>query len=232
MTHEIAALIDHTLLKPEATPQQIAQLCAEAREHGFASVCVNPTFVAQCADLLAGSGVAVCTVVGFPLGASASAVKVFETHQAVEQGAREIDMVIAVGRMRAGEHAAVQEDIAGVVGAAHAGGAICKVIIETALLTDEQKAAACRLAVAAGADFVKTSTGFAAGGATAADVALMRAAVGPRVGVKAAGGIRSLADAQAMVAAGATRLGSSSGVQIVREALGRAAAAPADPQGY
>jgi deoxyribose-phosphate aldolase len=232
MTHDIARLIDHTLLKPEATPEQIARLCAEAREYGFASVCVNPVFVPQCAGLLEGSGVAVCTVVGFPLGASASAVKVFETRLAVEQGAREVDMVIAIGLLRAGEHAAVQEDIAGVAAAAHAGGAICKVIIETALLTDAQKADACRLAVAAGADFVKTSTGFASGGATPADVALMRSVVGPQVGVKAAGGIRTLADAQAMVAAGATRLGCSAGVQIVREALGGPAAPPSGQQGY
>ncbi|HEU4323586.1 MAG TPA: deoxyribose-phosphate aldolase [Roseiflexaceae bacterium] len=222
MTTEIARLIDHTLLKPEATPEQIERLCAEAREHGFASVCVNPTYVARCAELLSGSSVAVCTVVGFPLGATTSAVKAFEAREAIEQGASEVDMVIAVGRLKAGEHDAVEEDIRLVVAAAHTGGAICKVIIETALLTDEEKTAVCRLAVRAGADFVKTSTGFAASGATLHDVALMRGVVGPEIGVKAAGGIRSLADALAMVKAGATRLGTSAGVQIALAAHGAA----------
>ncbi len=225
MTIEIVRLIDHTLLKPEATPEQIERLCAEAREHGFASVCVNPTYVARCAELLSGSGVAVCTVVGFPLGATTSAVKAFEAREAVEQGASEVDMVIAIGRLKAGEHDAVEEDIRLVAAVAHTGGAICKVIIETALLTDEEKTAVCQLAVRAGADFVKTSTGFAASGATLHDVALMRGAVGPQIGVKAAGGIRSLADAQAMVKAGATRLGTSAGVQIALAAHG---AAPSD----
>ncbi|GAB4203229.1 MAG: deoxyribose-phosphate aldolase [Roseiflexaceae bacterium] len=222
MTIDIVRLIDHTLLKPEATPQQIERLCAEAREHGFASVCVNPVYVARCAELLAGSGVAVCTVIGFPLGATASAVKAFEAREAIEQGAREVDMVIPIGRLKAGEHDAVEEDIRVVVAAAHLGGAICKVIIETALLTDEEKTTACLLAVRAGADFVKTSTGFAASGATLHDVALMRGVVGPQIGVKAAGGIRSLADALAMVEAGATRLGTSAGVQIALAAQGGA----------
>lgn len=219
---EIARLIDHTLLKPEATPQQIEQLCAEAREYAFASVCVQPRYVAQATRALAGSSSVVCTVIGFPLGATTTATKVFETHDAIANGAREVDMVIAIGLLKAGELAAVQEDIQAVVDAAHAGNALCKVIIETALLADEEKATAARLVAAAGADFVKTSTGFAASGATVADVALLRGVVGPDLGVKAAGGVRSLADAQAMIEAGATRLGTSSGVQLVREASGAA----------
>ncbi|MCS6940903.1 MAG: deoxyribose-phosphate aldolase [Roseiflexaceae bacterium] len=216
---DIARIIDHTLLKPDATPQQIAQLCMEAREYGFAAVCVNPVHVAQAATLLAGSATIVCSVAGFPLGANGTAAKVFETRQAIADGAREIDMVISIGHLKAGDDDHVRNDIRNVVEAAHAGGALCKVIIETALLTDDEKRRACLLAVEAGADFVKTSTGFASGGATVEDVALMRAVVGERARIKAAGGIRTLADARAMIAAGADRIGTSSGVAIVREKM-------------
>lgn len=219
----IAGLIDHTLLKPEATPEQVATLCDEAARYRFASVCVNPAFVPQCVQLLAGTPVAVCTVIGFPLGATTTKTKVFEATQAAGNGARELDMVIAIGRLKAGELREVAEDVAAVVEAGHAAGALVKVIIETSLLSDEEKVAACLIAARAGADFVKTSTGFAGGGATAADVALMRRVVGPALGVKASGGVRSLADAQAMVAAGADRIGASAGVAIVREAEGNEA---------
>lgn len=214
----LARTIDHTLLKADATPAQIERLCAEARRYGFASVCVNPSYVPLCAHLLASSAVATCTVVGFPLGATTTEVKVFEARQAINNGAHEIDMVLAIGQLKAGDYAYVLDDITQVVVACHAHGALCKVIIETALLNDEEKVAACLLAGSAQADFVKTSTGFSSGGATVADVALMRRAVGPQVGVKAAGGVRTLADAQAMLAAGATRIGASAGVQIMREA--------------
>jgi deoxyribose-phosphate aldolase len=213
----IARYIDHTLLKPEATPAQVTQLCAEAREYGFASVCVNPAYVPLCAQELAGSDVAVCTVAGFPLGATTSAAKAAEAAEAIAGGASEVDMVIAVGRLVAGEYDYVLGDIRGVVDACHSRGALCKVIIETSLLSDEQKVAACVLAVRAGADFVKTSTGFSTGGATTADIALMRRVVGPQIGVKASGGVRDLAGARAMIAAGATRIGASAGVAIVRE---------------
>lgn len=212
----IARLIDHTLLKPEATRAQIITLCAEARDHGFASVCVNPYWVPIAARELAGSGVSVCTVCGFPLGATTSSTKAHEAGEAVAAGAREIDMVINVGALRSGDHEAVQRDIELVAAATHAGNAILKVIIEAALLEDAEKTAACTLAKAAGAEFVKTSTGFGPGGATLADVALMRAAVGPELGVKAAGGIRTLEELEAMVAAGANRIGTSSGVRIVQ----------------
>mgnify|MGYP000340400068 FL=1 len=215
----IARMIDHTLLKPDATPQQIAQICAEAREYGFAAVCVNPVYVAQAAALLLGSATVVCSVAGFPLGATSTAVKVFETRQAIADGAREIDVVISIGHLKYGDNDHVLHDIRSVVEAAHTGGAICKVIIETALLTDEEKRRACLLAVEASADFVKTSTGFASGGATVEDVTLIRAVVGDRARIKAAGGIRTLADAHAMIAAGATRIGTSSGVAIVRETM-------------
>ena len=215
---ELARLIDHTLLKPEATPAQIERLCAEARTHGFASVCVNPTHVRLAARLLRGSGVAVCSVVGFPLGAGLPQVKAFEAAEVVRLGAGEVDMVLNIGALKAGDHALVLRDIRAVVRAARAGGALVKVILETCLLTDDEKRAACRLVQQARADFVKTSTGFSTGGATVADVALMRAAVGPKMGVKAAGGIRSLAEAQAMVAAGATRLGTSAGVALLQDA--------------
>lgn len=216
---EVAHLIDHTLLKPEATIQQISQLCHEALLYKFASVCVNPTHVKLAAQLLRQSDVKVCTVVGFPLGATSAQAKVFETEQALADGATEIDMVINIGALKSGDDALVERDIAGVAQAAHRRGAICKVIIETALLEDEEKVRACRLAKRAGADFVKTSTGFSGGGATIEDVRLMRQTVGPTLGVKASGGIRNLSDAQDMIAAGATRLGASAGVKIVQEAL-------------
>ncbi len=212
---EIAALIDHTILKPEAARDDIVRLCAEARQYGFASVCLNPYWAPLAAAELAGSPVKVCAVAGFPLGATSTAAKAAETAEAVRAGAREIDMVINVGALRSGECDAVRADIHQVVRASHAGGAIVKVIIEAALLTDEQKVAACLLAKEAGADFVKTSTGFGPGGATAQDVALMRRTVGPVMGVKAAGGIRTLEDLESMVAAGATRIGASAGVKIV-----------------
>ena len=215
---EIARFIDHTLLKPEATPAQIERLCDEARRYGFAAVCVNPVYVRLAAERLQGAEVAVCSVVGFPLGATTTAAKVYEARQALADGASELDMVIHVGALKAGDYERVQEDIAAVADVCHKGGALLKVIIETALLDDAEKVAACRLAQAAGADFVKTSTGFAGGGATAEDVRLMRQTVGPRMGVKAAGGIRSYADALAMIEAGANRIGASAGVRIVEQA--------------
>lgn len=216
----LASMIDHTLLKPDATPDQIAQLCFEARKHGFASVCVNPTHVKLCADLLRGTPVKVCTVIGFPLGATPPEVKVFEAQTAMSQGATEIDMVINIGALKAGDYDLVARDIRGVVLACQAKGALVKVIIETALLTDEEKVKACLLAKEAGANFVKTSTGFSSGGATVEDVALMRRVVGPTIGVKAAGGVKNLQDAEGLVKAGATRIGASAGVKIVQEAQG------------
>jgi len=213
----LAHMIDHTLLKPEASQDQIAQLCHEARKYSFASVCVNPTNAKLCAQLLKGSGVPVCAVVGFPLGATPTEVKVFETQQAIRDGASEVDMVINVGALKSKDYELVEQDVASIARACHAGDAILKVIIEAALLTDEEKVIACQLAKVAGADFVKTSTGFGPGGATVEDVALMRRVVGPRMGVKAAGGIRSYADAQKMIAAGASRIGASAGVKIVQE---------------
>ena len=218
MGKDIAKLIDHTLLKADATQDQIAQLCYEARKFGFAAVCVNPTHVKLCKQLLQGSQVHVCTVVGFPLGATPPEVKAYETQQAIDDGATDVDMVINIGALKSKDYALVERDIATVARACHAGGAILKVIIEAALLTDEEKVIACQLAKAAGAEYVKTSTGFGPGGATAHDVALMRSAVGPGLGVKAAGGIKNLADAKAMVAAGATRIGASAGVKIMQEA--------------
>jgi len=215
---EIAAMIDHTLLKPDATQDQIAQLCYEARKYGFATVCVNPTNVRLCAQLLKGSPVGVCTVVGFPLGATPPEVKAYETQQALDDGATEVDMVINIGALKSEDYALVERDIATVARTCHAGGVLLKVIIEAALLTDEEKAKACELAKAAGADYVKTSTGFGPGGATAHDVELMRRTVGPGMGIKAAGGIRSFEDAQAMIAAGATRIGASASVKIVQQA--------------
>ncbi len=214
----LASMIDHTLLKPEATQAQVEQLCDEAKQHGFASVCVNPTHVRLCAQRLKGSSVKVCTVVGFPLGATLPEVKAFETQQALEAGASEIDMVINIGALKSQDNDLVARDMAVVVGAAHAGNALVKVIIEAALLTDDEKATACQLAQSAGADFVKTSTGFGPGGATVEDVALMRRVVGPTMGIKAAGGIRTLADAQKMIAAGATRIGASASVKMMAEA--------------
>jgi deoxyribose-phosphate aldolase len=214
----IAQMIDHTLLKPDATRDQIAQLCYEARKFNFAAVCVNPTHVKLCTQLLQGSPVHVCTVVGFPLGATPPEVKAYEAQQSIDDGATEVDMVINVGALKSKDYALVERDIASVARTCHAGRAILKVIIEAALLTDEEKVIACQLAKAAGADFVKTSTGFGPGGATVHDVALMRRAVGSGMGVKAAGGIKSFEDAQAMVAAGATRIGASAGIRIVQEA--------------
>jgi deoxyribose-phosphate aldolase len=211
----IAALIDHTLLKPEATAAEIRKVCAEARHYSFASVCVNPYWVRLVAGELAGSAVKVCSVVGFPLGASATEIKVAETVAAIRDGAQEIDMVLNIGELRGGNHGAVRDDIKAVVETAHSHGAIVKVILETALLNDEQKVAACLLAKEAGADFVKTSTGFGPSGATAADVALMRRTVGPAIGVKASGGVRTLEDLQTMVVAGANRVGASASVKIV-----------------
>jgi deoxyribose-phosphate aldolase len=211
----IAALIDHTLLKPEATGADIRKVCAEARHYRFASVCVNPYWVRLVAGELAGSPVKTCSVVGFPLGASATEIKVAETAAAIRDGAQEIDMVLNIGELRASNHDAVRGDIKAVVEAAHAGGAIVKVILETALLNDEQKVAGSLLAKDAGADFVKTSTGFGPGGATAADVALIRRTVGPAMGVKASGGVRTLEDLKAMVASGANRVGASASVKIV-----------------
>jgi len=212
----LAAMIDHTLLKAEATPRMIDKLCAEAREYRFASVCVNPCNVACSARALAGTGVLVCSVVGFPLGASSSRVKAFEAERAIEDGAQEIDMVINVGALKGGDYAQVKKDIAGVAEVCHANGAHCKVIIETALLSDEEKVLACLLVVEAGADFCKTSTGFGPGGATVQDVALMRGVAGPHFGVKAAGGIRTYADALAMIGAGASRIGASASIQIIQ----------------
>jgi deoxyribose-phosphate aldolase len=212
-----ASLIDHTLLKPTATADQIRKLCAEACEHKFAAVCVNPVWVPLCAKLLAPSQVEVCTVVGFPLGADLPEAKAFEAERCIALGAGEIDMVINIGALKAQDFVTVRDDIAAVVASSHATGAIVKVIIEAVYLTDEEKIAACVLAKNAGADFVKTSTGFGPSGATAADVALMRRVVGPSIGVKAAGGIRSGDDFKSMVAAGANRIGASAGVKIVAE---------------
>ena len=210
----LAKYIDHTLLKTDAQRADVAKLIEEAKAYHFASVCVSPIWVSYVSEALRDTGIKTCTVIGFPQGATPSAVKAFETKQAVADGADEVDMVIAVGRLKDSDDAYVKADIEAVVQAA-GGKALTKVIIETCLLTDEEKRRACLLAKEAGADFVKTSTGFAAGGATAADVRLMRESVGEAMGVKAAGGIRSRADAEAMLAAGATRLGTSSGVKIV-----------------
>jgi deoxyribose-phosphate aldolase len=211
----IAALIDHTILKPEATADEVRKVCREAVQYKFASVCVNPYWVPLVAAELNGSPVKVCTVIGFPLGANATETKVAETLAAIRVGAREIDMVINVGELRGGNYDAVRNDIAAVVEAAHAAGAIVKVILETALLDDNQKMIGCTLAKFAKADFVKTSTGFSKSGATAHDIALMRLAVGPEMGVKASGGIRTLDDLRAMAAAGASRIGASASVKIV-----------------
>ena len=211
---ELARYIDHTLLRTDAQRADVAKLIEEAKAYHFASVCVSPIWVSYVSEALRDTGIKTCTVIGFPQGATPSVVKAFETKQAVADGADEVDMVIAVGRLKDGDDAYVKADIEAVVQAA-GGKALTKVIIETCLLTDEEKRRACLLAKEAGADFVKTSTGFAAGGATAADVRLMRECVGETMGVKAAGGIRSRADAEAMLAAGATRLGTSSGVKIV-----------------
>jgi deoxyribose-phosphate aldolase len=220
---QIAHLIDHTLLKPDATRDQIRKLCEEAVKFGFASVCINPWNVAQAAELVRGSEVKVCTVVGFPLGATLPQVKIYETDAVIKLGAQEIDMVINIGALKSGLDDTVEADIRGVVEASHRGGAICKVILETALLTIEEKIRGSLAAKDAGADFVKTSTGFSTGGATAEDVSLMRAVVGGEIGIKAAGGVRSFEDLQKMVAAGATRVGASASVKILEQARGLAA---------
>ena len=217
----VAQLIDHTLLKPDATRREIEQLCQEAAAHRFATVCVNPVWVARCAALLAGSPVCVCSVVGFPLGATTSDVKAYETRRAIFDGAREVDMVIQIGALKSQDLRVVERDIEAVTQPCRDAGVVSKVIIETAYLTDDEKVTACTLAKAAGADFVKTSTGFGPGGATVADVALMRRVVGADMGVKAAGGVRDLDSLKAMVEAGASRVGASAGVRIVREAGGR-----------
>jgi deoxyribose-phosphate aldolase len=216
-----ASLVDHTLLKPEASEADIRRLCEEAAQYHFASVCVNPTWVKSSACVLRGSGVPVCTVVGFPLGATLADVKAYETRRAIFDGAREIDMVINIGALKSGDDCAVEYDIRAVVEAAHGEGVLVKTIIETALLTDDEKVRACLAAKRAGADFVKTSTGFAKSGATVADVALMRRTVGHDMGVKAAGGVKGISDARAMVEAGATRIGASVGVKIAQEAAGQ-----------
>ncbi|HEV2488625.1 MAG TPA: deoxyribose-phosphate aldolase [Candidatus Acidoferrales bacterium] len=215
---EIARLIDHTLLKPDATREQVRKLCEEAAKFCFASVCVNPWYVSLAAELLRGTAVKVCTVVGFPFGATLPQVKIFETEEVTKQGAQEVDMVLNIGALKSGQDEIVESDIRGVVEASHRGGAICKVILEMAMLTTEEKVRGCIAAKNAGADFVKTSTGFGPGGATAEDVALMRAVVGSEVGVKAAGGVRSLEDLQKMVQAGATRIGASASVKILEQA--------------
>jgi deoxyribose-phosphate aldolase len=227
---QIAAMIDHTLLKPDATRAQIVQLCAEARQAGFASVCVNPNWVPLCAQELAGSAVKVCTVIGFPLGANMTEIKVAEAKLAIAQGASEVDMVINIGALKGGETDLVKSDIQAVAEAAHAGGAFLKVILETFFLNDDQKVTACRLSQQAGADFVKTSTGFLGGGATVHDIALMRRTVGSVMGVKASGGVRTYEDAVAMIQAGASRIGASAGLKIIQgpsqPAAGQVAALP------
>jgi deoxyribose-phosphate aldolase len=217
---DIARLIDHTLLLPEATEAQIQQLCRDAKHYRFASVCVHPTWVSLARTLLVDSLVKVATVAGFPLGATLPEVKAYETERAIQAGAHEIDMVINVGRLKSGNHQVVFQDVTSVVAVARRSGALVKAIIETALLTEEEKVAACVLAQAGGVDFVKTSTGFSKGGATVADVALMRRVVGPTLGVKASGGIRSLQTLQEMVAAGATRIGATASVSIMEELTG------------
>lgn len=212
---QLARLIDHTMLKPDAAPVEIQQICEEALHHQFASVCVNPSYVPLAAAELEDSEVSVCTTIGFPLGATTTTVKVCEAEQALSDGATELDMVLRIGALKAGEYEEVKEDIAAVASVCHDGGGLLKVILETALLTDQEKVVACELAQAAGADFVKTSTGFASGGATVSDVRLMRRTVGPKMGVKAAGGIHTYEEAMEMIEAGATRIGASAGVRIV-----------------
>ncbi|GAA0353137.1 deoxyribose-phosphate aldolase [Alkalibacterium iburiense] len=210
----IEKYIDHTLLKPEATDLQIQQICIEAREHHFKAVCINPSWVKYASDILSQTDVAICTVIGFPLGANASKVKAYEAKQAVADGADEVDMVINIGAVKSEDYSLVYQDIKAVVDAVK-GEALVKVIIETSLLSDNEKARACEAAKRAGADFVKTSTGFSTGGATIEDVKLMRRTVGPKMGVKASGGVRTIEDAKAMIEAGATRIGTSNGVALV-----------------
>ena len=228
---ELAALIDHTLLKPEAGEEQVRAHIAEAIEFGFAAVCINPIWTPLCAELLAGTSVKTCTVVGFPLGATLPSIKVYEVEAVAALGADEVDMVLAVGRLRDGDYHLVYRDIAEVADAAHEHDLILKVILETGLLTDAQKVAACVIAQEAGADFAKTATGFSGGGATVADIALMRRTVGPVMGVKAAGGVRTANDALKMVAAGATRIGTSGGVGILRD-LRNGSLTAAQSEGY
>ncbi|MGI8811727.1 MAG: deoxyribose-phosphate aldolase [Pyrinomonadaceae bacterium] len=222
-----ASLIDHTLLKPEASEDDIRKLCDEAAEFGFASVCVNPGWVKKAAHFLRNSSVPVCTVIGFPLGATLPDVKAYEARRSIFNGAREVDMVINIGALKSGDDCAVEDDIRAVVEAAHENAVLCKVIIETALLTDDEKVRACLASKNAGADFVKTSTGFAKGGATAHDVSLMRRTVGSALGVKASGGVKGIDDARTMFEAGATRIGASVGVKIAQEASGIKSNAPA-----
>jgi deoxyribose-phosphate aldolase len=214
-TTPLAGMIDHTLLRPEATPEEIENACREARHYGFATVCVNPCFVSLCARLLAGTSVKVCTTIGFPLGASSTAVKAFEAQQAIGDGAREVEMVINLGMLKSGNNAYVEREILAVVEVARKGGALVKVILETGSLTVQEKVAACKIAQHAGADFLKTSTGFTEGGATLEDVALLRATVGPAMGVKASGGIRTREHALALIGAGANRIGTSASVALV-----------------
>lgn len=216
---ELARMIDHTILKPEATPSEVERVCSEALENNFASVCINPSYVVLAAQKLKSSSVKVCTVIGFPLGATTTASKVHEAEEAIASGAQEVDMVINIGRLKAGDMNYVRDDIQAVVDVSHPHSAIVKVIIETCLLTDKEKEDVCVAAQKSGADFVKTSTGFSKAGATASDVALMRRVVGPSMGVKAAGGIRTYADALLMIENGATRIGASSGVKILQESL-------------
>ncbi len=218
--HDWASLIDHTLLKPEASESDIRRLCDEAAKFGFASVCVNPSWVKRSAEFLRGTGVPVCTVIGFPLGATLPDVKAYEARRSIFNGAKEVDMVINIGLLKSGDDCAVEDDIRAVADAAHENRVLCKVIIETALLTDEEKVRACLAAKNAGADFVKTSTGFSKGGATVDDIALMRRTVGSALGVKASGGVKGIDDARAMFEAGATRIGASVGVKIAQEAEG------------
>ncbi|MCQ6274841.1 deoxyribose-phosphate aldolase [Bacillus sp. V3B] len=222
MNKTIAKMIDHTALKADTTKEQIEKLCEEAKKYGFFSVCVNPTWVEVSADLLKGSDVKVCTVIGFPLGTTTSETKAFETKDAIQKGAHEVDMVINVGKLKDGDDDGIEQDIRSVVGAAK-GKALVKVIIETCLLTEEEKVRACKLSVKAGADYVKTSTGFSIGGATVEDIKLMRETVGPDIGVKASGGVRDRETVNAMVAAGATRIGASSGISIVKSEQGTTA---------
>jgi len=216
LSENLAKYIDHTLLKPDTTQEQIGLLLKEAKEYEFASVCVNPYWVSYSADFLKEANVKVCTVIGFPLGATTTDTKVYETKQAIENGATEVDMVINIGELKSGNVDNVHQDIIAVVKAAE-GKALTKVIIETSLLTDEEKVKACELAKSAGADFVKTSTGFSGGGATEADIKLMRKTVGPQMGIKASGGVRTRQDALSMIEAGATRIGASAGIDIIKE---------------
>ncbi|SIS36804.1 deoxyribose-phosphate aldolase [Salimicrobium flavidum] len=211
----LAKMIDHTQLKPETTKEKITTICEEAKEHGFASVCVNPHWVAYCNEMLKDTDVMVCTVIGFPLGATTTEVKVFETNHTIDHGAEEVDMVINIGELKSGNHDVVQKDIEAVVKAAE-GKAAVKVIIETSLLEEEEKVKACELAKQAGADFVKTSTGFSGGGANVEDISLMRETVGENMGVKASGGVKDYEGAKALIDAGATRIGASSGIAIIQ----------------